>query len=268
VADHKVHEKDKKHHEKAKDQWKAKEKEKDKDKPDSKETGKHESKEKSKVTAKDKPDQDKADTKDKDKNKAKEKAKEKPKKEKTPEQIARAAHLRSLPPQQLFYMHDIRVGKILKAEKHPNGDTLYVESIDVGDEKPRQVVSGILKFYKVEELVGSLVLVICNLNPVVLRGVESFGMVLAASSVGRTAVELIRPPENSTVGERIRLQNTDGGLITVEASIDGKDEDSVWALMLSQLRTDDQCVATVAGDPMLSSRGECRCKSLKGSSIA
>ncbi len=74
---------------------------------------------------------------------------------------------------------DFRVAKILKCEDHPNADKLYVLKIKIGDEE-RQIVSGIKKWYKPEDLVDKKVVVIYNLKPVKLRGVKSQGMVLAA----------------------------------------------------------------------------------------
>ncbi|RKD28847.1 methionine--tRNA ligase [Thermohalobacter berrensis] len=75
---------------------------------------------------------------------------------------------------------DLRVARVVEAKKHPNADRLLVLQLEVGDEK-RQVVSGIAKYYKPEELVGKDVILVANLKPVKLRGVESQGMVLAAS---------------------------------------------------------------------------------------
>ncbi|KXZ40620.1 methionyl-tRNA synthetase [Alkalithermobacter thermoalcaliphilus JW-YL-7 = DSM 7308] len=76
---------------------------------------------------------------------------------------------------------EIRVGKVLQAQKHPKADKLLVIQLELGSEK-RQIVSGIAKYYKPEELVGKNVLVVCNLKPVKLRGVESQGMILAAAT--------------------------------------------------------------------------------------
>lgn len=73
----------------------------------------------------------------------------------------------------------LRVGQIIKCEDHPNADKLLVSQIDFGDET-RQIVSGIKKWYKKEELVGKKVIVCVNLKPAKLRGVESNGMILAA----------------------------------------------------------------------------------------
>ncbi|HAQ40831.1 MAG TPA: methionine--tRNA ligase subunit beta, partial [Clostridiales bacterium] len=75
---------------------------------------------------------------------------------------------------------DLRVAEIIKAEKHPNADKLLVFQLKVGEET-RQVVSGIAKYYDPEDLVGKKVILAYNLKPIKLRGVESRGMLLAAS---------------------------------------------------------------------------------------
>lgn len=75
---------------------------------------------------------------------------------------------------------ELRVAKVLHAEKHPKADKLLVLKLQVGDEE-RQVVSGIAKAYEPEALIGKSVILVANLKPVKLRGVESQGMILAAS---------------------------------------------------------------------------------------
>ncbi len=74
---------------------------------------------------------------------------------------------------------DLRVAEVIKAERHPNADKLLVFQLKVGDEM-RQVVSGIAKHYSPEDLVGKKVVMVYNLKPVTLRGVESRGMLLTA----------------------------------------------------------------------------------------
>ena len=78
-----------------------------------------------------------------------------------------------------FSKIQLKVGKVIKCEKHPNADKLLVSQIDVGEETPRQIVSGIADVYSPEEFVGKKVIVVTNLKPAKLRGVESQGMVLA-----------------------------------------------------------------------------------------
>lgn len=74
---------------------------------------------------------------------------------------------------------ELRVAEIIEAKKHPKADKLIVLQVKVGPET-RQVVSGIAKYYKAEDLVGKKVILVANLKPIKLRGVESHGMILAA----------------------------------------------------------------------------------------
>lgn len=76
---------------------------------------------------------------------------------------------------------DLKVGQIMECKKHPKADKLLVSQVKIGNET-RQIVSGIAKYYKPEELVGKKVIVVTNLKPIKLRGEESKGMILAADS--------------------------------------------------------------------------------------
>lgn len=80
-----------------------------------------------------------------------------------------------------FSKLDLRVGKVLTAELHPNAEKLYQLTVDIG-EKTISLVAGIRPFYAAEDLVGKLVVVLVNLEPKTIRGVLSEGMVLAAHS--------------------------------------------------------------------------------------
>lgn len=75
---------------------------------------------------------------------------------------------------------DLGVGMILEAKKHPKADKLLVFKVDIGGEV-RQIVSGIAKFYDPSLLIGKKVVVVKNLKPILLRGEESYGMLLCAS---------------------------------------------------------------------------------------
>ena len=74
---------------------------------------------------------------------------------------------------------DLRVAEIVKAEKHPDAEKLRVLQLKLGEET-RQVVSGIAKYYEPEALIGKKVVMVYNLQPVKLRGIDSYGMILAA----------------------------------------------------------------------------------------
>lgn len=80
-----------------------------------------------------------------------------------------------------FTKVELKVGTIISAEKHPKADRLLVEQIDLGEET-RQIVSGIAASFSPEDVVGKKVIVVTNLKPVKLRGVESQGVILCASN--------------------------------------------------------------------------------------
>lgn len=76
---------------------------------------------------------------------------------------------------------DIRIGRIVEVSRHPDADALYVEKIDLGEDKPRTIVSGLVNFVPMEEMENRMVVVLCNLKSAKMRGIESQGMVLCAS---------------------------------------------------------------------------------------
>ena len=93
-----------------------------------------------------------------------------------------------------------RAGRIVTAVDHPRADRLLVLTVDIGEASPRQVVAGIKGAYQPAELVGKTVVVVSNLKPAVLRGVESQGMVLAAQdSAGLTLITAERPLQPGSV---------------------------------------------------------------------
>jgi methionyl-tRNA synthetase len=86
-----------------------------------------------------------------------------------------------------FQKLDLRVARIVAAEAHPNADRLVVLKIDVGGEE-RQIVAGIRASYAPEALVGRSIVVVANLEPATLRGVESQGMLLATRDGDRVVL--------------------------------------------------------------------------------
>ena len=81
-----------------------------------------------------------------------------------------------------FMKMDLRVGRILSVEDHPKADRLYIIKVDIGGSEPRQIVAGLKKYYSREEMVGKKIILVSNLQPAKLRGVDSNGMLLAAES--------------------------------------------------------------------------------------
>ncbi|MEM2402958.1 MAG: methionine--tRNA ligase [Archaeoglobaceae archaeon] len=100
-----------------------------------------------------------------------------------------------------FKKIDIRIAKIVKAERIPKSKKLLKLTLDLGNEK-RQVVAGIAENHNPEELIGKLVTVVCNLKPAKIMGVESQGMVLAADVNGKAV--LLVPESDVSPGAKVR----------------------------------------------------------------
>ncbi|SCU81228.1 LAFA_0C03444g1_1 [Lachancea sp. 'fantastica'] len=97
---------------------------------------------------------------------------------------------------------DFRIGFIQKCIKHPDADSLYASTIDVGDEEgPRTVCSGLVKYFPLEAMQERYVVAVCNLKPVNMRGIKSTAMVLCGSDENN--VEFVQPPEGSKPGEKV-----------------------------------------------------------------
>ncbi len=95
------------------------------------------------------------------------------------------------------------VGKILKVEDIENADKLYKLEVDIGKEK-RILVAGLKKHYSKEELIDKRCIVLANLEPKKLKGIESHGMILAAVNEDESRIKLIQPDEEIELGSRIR----------------------------------------------------------------
>jgi methionine--tRNA ligase beta chain len=95
---------------------------------------------------------------------------------------------------------ELKIATIKSAEPHPNADKLMVLQIDLGTEQ-RQILAGIRNHYTPEELIGRQIVVVANLEPAKLRGLESQGMLLAASDEGR--VIILTPEKNVQPGAKV-----------------------------------------------------------------
>jgi len=86
-----------------------------------------------------------------------------------------------------FKEMELIVAQIKEVKEHPNADKLYVLKVDTGSEE-KQLIAGIRQFYGSEDLIGKKVVMVANLQPAVIRGEESQGMILAASDEGGISV--------------------------------------------------------------------------------
>ena len=97
---------------------------------------------------------------------------------------------------------DLRVAEIIKAEEIEGADKLYKLAINLGNEK-RTLVAGIKPYYTAKELKGKKCIVFTNLEPRVIKGIESKGMILAASNSGHEKVVLLKPKKDAPEGLKI-----------------------------------------------------------------
>ena len=104
---------------------------------------------------------------------------------------------------------NIKVGRITKVWEHPEADKLYCEEIDVGEDEPRMIASGLKPFMKAEDMEGRKVLVLCNLKARKMLGFASHGMVLCASNEDHTDVKFVSPPIDAEIGERVTVPGFD-----------------------------------------------------------
>ncbi len=103
---------------------------------------------------------------------------------------------------------DIRVGRIVEVSRHPDADALYVEKVDLGETVPRTIVSGLVRFVPEEEMRDRTVIVLCNLKPAKLKGIESKGMVLCSSKdEDPKDVEPLAAPEGCKPGDKVLLKS-------------------------------------------------------------
>jgi methionyl-tRNA synthetase len=142
---------------------------------------------------------------------------------------------------------DLRVARIERVERHPKADKLYIETISLGDET-RQIVSGLVPYYREEELQGRNIILVYNLKPAKLRGVESQGMLLAAEA--GDIVEVIFADE-AQPGDRVVIEGDEAGerAQTEEITID-----DFFSLPMRvenyTIKVEDR-VLTVRGEPLI-----------------
>ncbi|KAL7572978.1 hypothetical protein ACA910_007477 [Epithemia clementina (nom. ined.)] len=161
---------------------------------------------------------------------------------------------------------DLRVGVIQKAWEHPEADKLFCELIDIGEEEPRQIASGLRAYYQADELVGKRVLVLANLKARKLMGFPSHGMVLCAtSSEEGQQVQLVEAPAHAPIGERVTAPGYDGPPATENQVLKKKMLDEIFP----HLKTNADGVACYKGVPLeTSSAGPCLPTSLPNAQVS
>jgi len=135
---------------------------------------------------------------------------------------------------------DLRIGKIVSCKKHPDADSLYVEEVDMGEAKPRTIVSGLVKHVQLEDMQNRIAIFMCNLKPAKMRGVLSEGMLMCASSPDK--VEILLPPANAVPGDCVEVE---GYVRRPDAVLNPKKK--IWETVAPDLKVDSEKMATYKG---------------------
>ncbi|VDM21860.1 unnamed protein product [Hydatigera taeniaeformis] len=139
---------------------------------------------------------------------------------------------------------DMRVGKIVEVEQHPDADLLYVEKVDLGEDNLRTVVCGLARHMSSEEMRGLVGVFLCNLKPVKMRGIESQGMLMCATDAsGRVEPLIIQSPTEITLGDRVYVHGYPS-----EPDSQSHLKQKVWDKVKSDMRVDGAHMATYKGE--------------------
>lgn len=156
---------------------------------------------------------------------------------------------------------DLRVARVLDVRKHPDSASLYVQEVELGEPAPRTVVSGLTNHVPPEQLVGCLVVLLCNVRPVKVRGVQSQARLLCA--VNQERMEPLAPPTAAQPGDRVTFQNYPG-----EPERELNPKQRIWERLEPDLCTDAKGVATYKGVAFeVRGKGLCRAPSISNGGI-
>ncbi|CAE8609820.1 unnamed protein product [Polarella glacialis] len=168
---------------------------------------------------------------------------------------------------------DFRVGKILSCEPHPESDKLLVERIDVGEEEPRRILSGIAKFYTPDQIVGKTVVIVANLKARKVGGIESNGMVLCATKrdapedESPSLLQLVEAPEGAAAGERV--------VVAVAEQLHGEpsppnkvDKKKLYVKMAPDLRTNAEGTVCWKDSVFMTTAGPCTAKDVLSGEVS
>jgi len=135
----------------------------------------------------------------------------------------------------------MKVGKIIDVSKHPDADSLYVEKVDLGEEKPRTIVSGLVKHITLEQMQNRIAVFICNLKPAKMRGVLSEGMIMCGVNPD-VATEIIEVPSSACIGDQVTCEGYTG---SPDAQLNPKRK--IWEQVQPELGINADGVATYKG---------------------
>ncbi|XP_051516258.1 aminoacyl tRNA synthase complex-interacting multifunctional protein 1-like isoform X2 [Myxocyprinus asiaticus] len=156
---------------------------------------------------------------------------------------------------------DLRVGRILAVRKHPDSASLYIQEVELGEPAPRTVVSALTNHTPPEQMLGCLVVLLCNVRPVKVRGVQSQARLLCA--VNQEQMEPLAPPTGAQPGDRVTFQNYPG-----EPEKELNPKHRIWERLLPDMYTDVKGVAMHMGVAFeVRGKGLCRAPGISNGTI-
>ena len=160
---------------------------------------------------------------------------------------------------------EFKVGVITKVWTHEKANKLYCEEIDVGEDEPRHIASGLRPHFSLEQMQGQRLLVMSNLKPKNLVGFKSNGMVLCAvaqmNEDGTEHVEFVEPPEGAVIGEVITFEGLPPPRPVSAAQVEKR---KILQACAEGLKTTDECLAAWNGHVFMTSAGPCQAKTIAG----
>ncbi|XP_066912466.1 aminoacyl tRNA synthase complex-interacting multifunctional protein 1-like [Clytia hemisphaerica] len=147
---------------------------------------------------------------------------------------------------------NLKIGKIIDVKRHPDADGLFMETVEFGEEKPRTILSGLVKHYTLEQMKDRTAIFLCNLKPQKMRGIASEGMIMCASTPEK--VEIITPPEGAAIGDRVICPQFAG---EPDGQLNPKKK--IWEQVAPDLAVDDEGFASYKGNSLvIEGKGKCK----------
>lgn len=165
----------------------------------------------------------------------------------------------------VFAQADVRVGKVLEAVAHPTSEKHYIEKVDIGKGEELEMVMEHQPYMSEEEVIGRLVIVLCNLKPLKVAKHKSQGAILAVMNA-KGQYELLEPSPDAEVGERVYAVGEE--LCQPVTAIQMK-KNKVWETLTKELKTTNKCELMFKDRYLIRSRaGPLRVESLKKCELA
>eukprot|EP00525_Craspedostauros_australis_P002855 CAMPEP_0198117154 /NCGR_PEP_ID=MMETSP1442-20131203/16689_1 /TAXON_ID= /ORGANISM="Craspedostauros australis, Strain CCMP3328" /LENGTH=227 /DNA_ID=CAMNT_0043775139 /DNA_START=114 /DNA_END=797 /DNA_ORIENTATION=+ len=162
---------------------------------------------------------------------------------------------------------EFKVGVITKVWDHPNADKLYCEEINVGEDAPRQIASGLRPHFTLEQMMGQRLLVVSNLKAKNLVKFKSHGMVLCAAATvegDKEIVEFVEPPEGAEIGEVVTFEGLPKPEPWSGAQVEKK---KVFQACMAGMKTTEEGLAAWNGHVFTTSAGPCKAKTIKNGAM-